>query len=149
MRARYVTAICLATIAVACLATPASARPPAGLTSYGRVIWNLDALLHDVFGQRRVFVNYSGAGPGPPRGNFSTHFFAMASSRYYIFTFVAARSSAFRLAKPARKPRNHIGAAGWATPLTVKHSYISCGHGTWLYEHGGEGPANWQLFCGR
>src|ERR671931_2826313 len=102
MRGRHLAAGCLVAIAIAAVTTPASAAPPPGLTTYGRVIWNLDALLHDVFGQRRVYVNYNGAGPGPPRGNFSTHFFAMASSRYYIFTFAAAHASAFRLAKPTR-----------------------------------------------
>jgi hypothetical protein len=113
------------------------------------VIWNLDALLHDHFGQRRVYVNYAAPGTGPPEGDFSTHFFAMAASRYYVFTFARARSSSFRTLKPARKPKAHIGAAGWATPLTLNHLYISCGGGRWLYEHGGEGPANWHVFCGR
>jgi hypothetical protein len=135
--------------AVAVLTSAASSSSPPGLTPYGRVIWNLDALLHDHFGQRRVYVNYAAPKPGPPAADFSTHFFSMASSRYYLFTFAQARSSAFGALKPARKPDAHIGPAGWATPMTLDRLYISCGHGRWLYEHGGEGPANWQVFCGR
>ena len=149
MTRRAMIAVIVLLVAAAVLTSAASSTPPPGLTRYGRVIWNVDALLHDHFGQRRVYVNYAAAGPGPPSGDFSTRFFAMAASRYYLFTFARARSSAFRALEPARAPKAHIGPAGWATPLTLNHVYISCGHGRWLYEHGGEGPANWQLFCGR
>jgi hypothetical protein len=93
-------------------------------------------------------VNHS-ARAAPPRGDFSTRFIAEAASRYYVFTFAGARSSAFRTVMPLRPPKAHIGAAGWATPLTLNHRYISCGHRKWLYEHGGQGPANWLVFCGR
>jgi hypothetical protein len=149
MLRRSLVSVAAVVIAVAFLATSCSSGPPSGLTAYGRVIWNLDALLHDVFGHRRVYVNYDAGGAGPPRGNFSTRFIAEAASRYYIFTFATARSSAFRAVKPPRPPNAHVGPAGWATPLTLNHLYISCGHGNWLYAHGGQGPANWELFCGR
>ena len=37
--------------------------------------------------------------------------------------------------------------AGWDVPLKLRGGYISCGGRTWLYEHGGQGPANWELSC--
>ena len=139
-------AVCLFLFLVS--ATPASSGPPPGLTAYGRVIWNLDALLHDKFGRHTVYVNYS-ARTAPPRGNFSTRFVAEAASRRYIFTFANARSSAFRTTRPSRPPKAYVGAAGWSSPLTLSGAYISCGNGKWLFEHGGQGPANWELFCSR
>ncbi len=44
---------------------------PAGLTSYGRTVWNLDALLHDRFGHRPVYLSIPQSFPRSPR-NFST-----------------------------------------------------------------------------
>jgi len=145
---RFLTGIVGAIACATFFVAPASSSPPPGLTTYGRVIWHVDALLHDTFGQRRVWVNPTGNAVSAPRA-FSTRFISESGSRRYIFTFANARHSAFRTATPPRPPKAHIGAAGWAIPLMLKRSYISCGNGTWLYEHGGSGPANWELFCGR
>jgi hypothetical protein len=120
--------------------------PPAGLTTYGRVVWNLDALLHDTFGQRAVYLSIPASFPRAPR-NFSTVQGADCCSAYYLPTFSTARGSAFRLYGPTKPPRPLIGAAGSETPLTIRHSYIYCGGGKWLYEHSGNGPANWQISC--
>jgi hypothetical protein len=122
--------------------------PPPGLTSYGRAVWNLDALLHDYFGARQVWLSARGSYPKAP-DNFSTHFVAMAGSRFVVYTFANSHGSAFTLVRPKYPPRALIGASGWETPLTLRGSYISCGHAKWLYEHGGEGPANWLVACVR
>jgi hypothetical protein len=127
--------------------TPTSlASAPPGLTTYGRTVWNLDALLHDTFGSRPVYANAQRGFPKTPR-NFSTAFHGDAGSAYYIYTFATARHSAFRTSGPTKPPTSEIGVAGYEVPLTIKGAYIYCGRGMWLFEHGGNGPANWQLSC--
>lgn len=137
---------CLPTIVVVlAVSGSALAMPPRGLTESGRLLWNLEALLHDTFGSKPVYVNYSG-GPSQP-GNFSTHFLDDARSRYFVYTFAAARDSAFKLIRPVTRPKPAIGAAGGETPLNVLGAYISCGSGKWLNEHWGNGPEKWQIDC--
>lgn len=129
----------------------ASARmdgPPPGLTAYGRVVWNLDALLHDTFGQKHVYLNTKQSYPRSP-ANFSTSFINNARSRYYIFTFANAHSSVLRTIGPTKLPKPNIGASGYEVPLTIRGAYIYCGRSRWLFEHGGNGPANWQVSCHR
>src|SRR4051812_37579342 len=75
-----------------------TAGPPPGLTSHGRAVWNLDALLHDTFGRRPVYLN-AGATPKTPR-NFSTRFTADCCSSYYLYTFTMASGSAFKTTGP-------------------------------------------------
>jgi len=120
--------------------------PPSGLTTYGQAVWNLDALLHDTFGNQKVWLNARSSYPRTP-ANFSTDVIDLASSRIVVYTFAKAHGSAFTLVRPNPKPRPDIGASGWNTPLTVRDSYISCGNGKWLYEHGGEAYANWWVGC--
>ena len=106
-----VTAVCVfAGIGAAAAAAPASSPPP-GLTAYGRTVWNLDALLHDVFGQRSVYLSIPAKYPRTPR-NFSTVQGANCCSAYYLPTFRAARGSAFRLHGPTKPPQPIIGASG-------------------------------------
>jgi hypothetical protein len=122
--------------------------PPAGLTAYGRVVWNLDALLYDTFGKRTAYLNAKASYPRTPR-NFSTKFIDNAHSEYYIRTFANAQSSAFKTVGPTRPPKPNIGASGYEVPLTIRGAYIYCGGNKWLFEHGGNGPANWQISCHR
>jgi hypothetical protein len=130
----------------ACFVPLAAGKPPPGLTGYGRLIWNLDALLHERFGNRPVYVDYPGSSE---EGVFSTQFTGEATSRYYIFTFARARGSAFKTERPAKPPRPVIGTAGSSVPLKLGRAFISCGHSQWLFEHTGQGAANWELFCRR
>jgi hypothetical protein len=143
----------LATIAVAA-ATASSAGggaaqltgPPAGLTAYGRVVWNVDALLHDTFGPRRVYLNAKRSFPRSPR-NFSTTFIDNAQSGYYIPTFENARGSTLKTIGPTKPPQPYIGGSGGEVPLTIRGAYIYCGHQQWLFEHYGNGLANWRISC--
>jgi hypothetical protein len=121
---------------------------PTGLTSYGRTVWNLDALLHDTFGERAVYLSIPGKYPRVPR-NFSTVDGPNCCSAYYLPTFRDASGSAFTTYGPTRPPRPNLGASGGEVPLTIRHAYIYCGGGKWLYEHYGNGPANWQISCHR
>jgi hypothetical protein len=142
---RRVAVSLAAIVAILAIPGPSLADPPRGLTESGRLLWNLEALLHDRFGTKPVYVNYS-RGPDHP-GNFSTHFLDDARSRYFVYTFAAARHSAFRLIRPATRPKPAVGATGGETPLTLLGAYISCGSGRWLNEHWGSGPENWQINC--
>jgi len=140
-----------AAFAIASSASPReirSAAPPSGLTTYGRAVWNLDALLHDTFGRRQVYLNVRRSYPRTP-ANFSTQSLSLAQSRIVLYTFSDARHSAFTLARPVQPPRPDIGASGWDALLTMRGAYISCGGGKWLYEHGGEALANWWVGCRR
>jgi hypothetical protein len=112
--------------------------PPHGLTAYGRLVWNLDALLHDRYGSRQVWVNDAAI---------STRFVSEAGSRRYLYTWRAAHGSSFRLLRPNRPPRKSIGVAGWEEPLRIGGAYISCARGRWLYEHFGEDPLQWEIDC--
>jgi hypothetical protein len=136
--------------AIPALASPREigirASPPPGLTIYGRAVWNLDALLHDTFGQRQVWLNVRNSYPRTP-ANFSTTVIDLAHSRSVAYTFADARGSAFRLMRPKQAPKPDIGASGWDALLTIRGAYISCGDGKWLYEHGGEAYANWWVGC--
>lgn len=140
-----VIAVALAVLSPGGAAAPQGATPP-GLTSYGRTVWNLDALLHDTFGSRSVYLSIPQNYPRTPR-NFSTVSGANCCSAYYLSTFRSAHRSAFSLFGPTKPPKPIIGASGAEVPLTIKRSYIYCGGGTWLYEHYGNGPANWQINC--
>jgi hypothetical protein len=141
-------------IALATLVSVAGARAhasaggtaPPGLTTYGQTMWNLDALLHDTFGDKDVYVNSTDSYPRSP-ANFSTAFINNAHSRYYIYTFANAHHSSFRLFGPTKPPSPIIGASGYEVPLKINGSFIYCGTGKWLFEHGGNGPANWAVSC--
>jgi hypothetical protein len=125
-----------------------SGTPPPGLTRYGQTVWNLDALLHDTFGARGVYLSIPASYPRAPR-NFSTVSGPNCCSAYYLATFRDARHSGFRLYGPTNTLKPIIGASGGEVPLTIRRSFIYCGGNKWLYEHYGNGPANWQISCHR
>jgi len=145
MRRLYLWATSLATVAVLFGALSASAAgPPPSLTGYltpnGKVIWNLDALINDTYGARtdcwddkefNVFaVGHDGDCPAP-------------TARYqdWVFTFLNARDSDFRLVARSRPPPTGVTDV----PVRVDRHYISCpdpeysGPG-WLVYGGGGGP---------
>ena len=124
----------------------ASSSPPAGLSPYGRLVWNLDAALHDSFGARRVYLAYLGKHQRGP-WNFQTTVTADCCGGRWLFTFANARESAFQLLRPRVRPREAPGAAGGEIPLTIRGKYIECSRRRWLYIHYGNGPANTQLSC--
>jgi hypothetical protein len=94
-------------------------EPPAGLTSHGRVVWNLDALLHETFGRRTVYLNSKPSFPRSPL-NFSATFISNVYSGYYLFTFADARGSQFKTLGPTKPPKPIIGASGAEVPLKVE-----------------------------
>ena len=149
------TAVALVVVAAVSLAGALSALaagPPSGLasslTANGRVIWNLDALLNDTFGNRTDCYDAKNADifsvarasecPSP-----------LARYQTYVFTFLNAFGSQFRLVALAKEPST--GATN--VPLRVNSRYVSCPNGQyhhggsgWLVEGGGAGP-NGLFWC--
>jgi hypothetical protein len=119
-------------------------RSPSGLSRFGSLVWNLEALLHDTFGDSTFYLETGGRG----EADFNTQFEGACCSGSYNFTFSKAEHSRFRtIANPQSPPRPSIGASGSELPLTIKHEYISCGQEKWLLIHFGNGLANWQIDC--
>ena len=122
-----------------------SEGPTSGLTSYGRAVWNLDALLHDTFGQRHVWENY--AKSNIP--DFTTQFLDLARSVPYAYTFANAHHSAYRLVRTKHPPTIATYVTGEDFPLMISGSYISCGGDLWLYEHSGQALPGGDLECAK
>jgi hypothetical protein len=88
---------------------------PRGLTTYGRTVWNLEALLHDTFGSRQVCMHLRTYSFGSTCGSF-------ADDGYWRYTFASARHSRFRLVRRKSPP-----ALGNVQPLRVRGLYVFCG----------------------
>jgi hypothetical protein len=127
--------------AIASAGHTSTAGPPPGLTPYGQIVWNLDALVNDTFGRRRPCVDLN-------RGNvFSvpqSRFCPAPLARYsdYTFTFLNAFHSRYRLVK-----RSNPWAGTNAAPFTIAGRAVYCGGGLWVgMFHGG---GYWQFGCQR
>jgi hypothetical protein len=105
---------------------------PLGLTSYGRLVWNLDALVRKRFGNRSVCLRFALSLLSPAACTAPPH---QRSEYRAIF---AARKSAFRVRTLKRAPL----LRSRAVPLKVGAGYVSCGPDRWL-----AAAANWQLVC--
>jgi hypothetical protein len=148
------SAVLLLGIGTAAVLTTADG-PPASLsghlTSNGQVLWNLDALANDTFGTRvpcldlQHLIFYS-----VPHGGDCTRPSRPSTSYYtYVFTFLNAFHSQFRLVRLAKEPLT--GATN--SPLRLGGRYISCPNGE--YHHGRRGwlvfgggaPPNAEIWC--
>src|SRR5581483_9280440 len=122
-------------------AVAAAGPPPSlaqSLTSNGRVLWNLDALLNDTFGNRvECYRSATVQIFSVPHGTYCPG--DLASVQQYVFTFLNAHHSEFKLVKLAKMP--NTGATNG--PLRVGSLFISCPGGE--YHHGGRG---WLVFGG-
>jgi hypothetical protein len=131
--------IVLAVVAVFATANgDAASAPPPSLTSSGQVIWNLDALLHDTYGNRTacwdgrrytIFAVVRGEYCPAPEARYQA----------WDFTFLSAQSSEFRRVHLARQPLTGVTNV----PVRVGRDYVSCPHGQ--YHHGRRG---WLVFGG-
>jgi hypothetical protein len=122
-------------------ASSSRSAPPPGLTPYGILVWNLDALVNDTFGHRRPCLDEQ-------RNNvFSvpqSQFCPSPLVRYadYTFTFLNAFHSRFRLVR-----RSNPWAGANVAPFTIAGRYVYCGSGQWLgLFHGG---GLWPFGCQR
>jgi hypothetical protein len=109
---------------------------PTGLTAYGQLIWNLDALVHDYYGGRHACMRAQ---------RFAIH--PCTSGRYndgdYRATFASARRSSFRTVARRSNPLGSLNAIS----ITISGRHIQCGAGRWLAIT--NAPAGWgePVFC--
>jgi hypothetical protein len=130
----------LVNIAGAGAAAGRSAASP-GVTPYGQLVWNLDALVNDTFGHRR-----------PCLDELRNNVFSVPQSQYcpaplaryadYRFTFLNAFHSQFRLVR-----RSNPWAGVNVAPFTIDGRYVYCGAGRWLGLFHGAGL--WPFGCDR
>ena len=99
-----------------------------------------------MFQGKNVYLNLRKSWPKTP-ANFSRPFINNAHSELYRYTFGGATGSDFRRVHPSKPPKSVIGASGGEVPLTIMGAYVSCGDRTWLFEHYGNGSANWHISC--
>jgi len=136
MRPSFTAAIACAAAAAAATPALAAGPPPAlsrALTPAGRLIWNLDALFKDTFGNRRVpcydvqrgvFLSESqSAGCPTPWQRYIT----------YSFTFRNAHNSQFRLVHLSKPPLFGVTDI----PVFINGKYISCPGGQYHNGHTG------------
>jgi len=116
-------------LAFTATAAGSASAPPAALTAYGRITWNLDALVHDFYGgartcfRRQAWNIHRCSGPSFNNGS-------------YQATFRAARHSSFRAILRAN-PLSGVNAVG----VKIGGRFIACGAGSWLAIT--NAPAGW------
>lgn len=122
-------------------APPAGAGPPHGLTPYGLIVWNLDALVNDTFGHRRPCLNQQTNNVfAVPHSQFCPS--PLATYADYTFTFLNAFHSRFRTIA-----RSNPWVGKNVAPFRVASRYVYCGSGRWLGLFHGSGL--WPLGCQR
>jgi hypothetical protein len=110
-------------------AAGSASAPPAALTAYGRITWNLDALVHDFYGGARRCLSQQ-----------AWNIHRCSAPRFddgsYQVTFRAARHSGFRAILRAN-PLSGVNAVG----VRIGGRYIARGAGNWLAIT--NAPAGW------
>jgi hypothetical protein len=141
---RTAALIAVASTALACGSGQAQAvrgagsSAPVGLSAYGRVVWNLDALVHDHYGRAHVCMRAQ---------RFSIHRCASPSFNDgdYRATFASANHSSFSAVARSSNPLRLVNAV----PITIGGRYIKCGSSRWLAIT--NAPAGWgeAVYCVR
>jgi hypothetical protein len=147
-RRLIVVTILLAWVAIAPAASVArdngAANSPAGLSADGRLLWEFEALLHDVFGDQQPYASSSSN---------DTNFACAGSSCFpharwdpYSYIFSNARKSSFLLKSRTFAP----GAFGnYPVPLRINGLYIACGPKASTFLTSVGGAAGFALSCER
>jgi hypothetical protein len=95
----------------------AASGPPRGVTTYGQTLWNLEALLHDTFGNKPTCVRWR------DYAFVSATCADLVNFGYWKYMFVSARHSRFKLVRRTFPPIT----GGNVVPVKVKGSYVYCG----------------------
>jgi len=141
---RTAALIAVASAALACgsggvqAARGAGSSAPIGLSTYGRLVWNLDALVHDRYGRAHVCMRAQ---------RFSIHRCASPSFNDgdYRATFAGANHSSFSAVARSSNPLRLVNVV----PITIDGRYIKCGASRWLAIT--NAPAGWgeAVYCVR
>jgi hypothetical protein len=116
-------AVCLlASAALAGVASAATAEPPPGLTSQGRTLWELEALLHDTFHSLPVSAHYDSGRDWRFAACGRVGCSPLAYWGIYFFTFRTARHSAFHLSRRHSLP--NVGNS--PVPIKVAGRLVAC-----------------------
>jgi hypothetical protein len=111
---------------------------PAGLSAYGRLVWNLDALVHDRYGRAHVCMRVQA---------FAIHRCASANFNDgdYRATFASASHSSFSAVARSSNPLRLVNVV----PITIGGRYIRCAASRWLGIT--NAPAGWgeAVYCVR
>jgi hypothetical protein len=149
-----IAGVCAVLVGGATTAASVMSGPPPSLASHltpnGVTLWNLDALMNDAFPLRNPCLDFKHdsfysvpttqdcTGPSRP-----------ATSHYsYVFTYLGAVHSQFRLVRLAKPPTTGVTNV----PLRVGGRFIQCplgmhSHGRgWLVFGGGQ-PPNAEIWC--
>ena len=118
--------------------------PPVGLSTNGRLLWQFEALLRDVFGKRAPYASSA---------SYDTNFACAGNNCYphakwdpYVYTFANARGSTFRL----RSRTFRAGAFGnYPLPLRINGLYIACNAASTTFLTTVRGVAGFALSCQR
>ena len=105
-------------VALVASASPVLAGPPLGLSTYGRALWNFEALLHDNFGRRDVCTKGASLNFIAPANECSP----VATYQPYLFQFAGARHSAFHLV--IRLPKASFG--NYPQPVRINGRFVAC-----------------------
>lgn len=138
-----VRALALATLSAVVALALASAKaaahtaaPPPGLTSQGRLAWQLDALVRDqIVGSACVIYRNTSIVPVRQCRNLP-----LSQAGPYVPVFRSARSSAFRVVMPKLSLGNVI-------PILVRGRYVQCSAGYYLALQHGAGLTGLALGC--
>jgi hypothetical protein len=90
--------------------------PPAGLSVYAQTLWNLEALLHDTYGNKPTCLR------SRDYAFVSATCGDLARNGYWKNIFVSAHHSRFKLVRLSHPP-----AMGNVWVVTMKGLYVSCG----------------------
>jgi hypothetical protein len=134
------TLVVLAAVTFAGGAQSTSSGPPRGLTSNGRLQWEFEALLHDVFGNRHPYAtgtnnsDFSCAGTCVPHVKWSA----------YVFTFANAHGSSFSLKSRTFGP---VAFGNYPIPIRINGRYIACEKSASTFLTNLRGTAGFALLC--
>jgi hypothetical protein len=148
-RSSWLAAIVVVAVLFGAFSASAAGPPPTVsryLTPNGQVVWNLDALINDTFGHRvpcwddrelNVFAVARGRDCPAPAARYAA----------YVFTFLGAHGSGFRLVSRSRAPVTGVTNS----PIRVNGRYVSCSRpaypGPGWVVYGGGAFASGLIWC--
>jgi hypothetical protein len=121
----------------------AAAGPPPGLTSQGRTLWELEALLHDTFHGLPVSAHYDQGRDWRFAVCGRVGCAPLAYWGIYFFTFRTARHSTFHLSR--RRSLPNVG--NYPVPVKVAGRFVACDRAETRFVFNYESAAGFGFAC--